>query len=286
MIIKVMKWIPWLLLCVGFNTFAQAQPLSIAYPENPPDKNKPEYYKLHGINELYYFVPGATLMIIDYFLQPDVLTVEGLAQLSPSDIPAFERDIIYFDTVAAHRADIWTDGLNAGSFLMSGAVILSTFKDKYSLLTTAVVYAEGALLTLGITEVLKSAVSRERPYTYNTELPDAYRLQKDPTSSFPSGHTSSTTYNCFFAARMLNDYYIKNDNKLLRAIVWSTAATYPLVTGYLRTVAGKHFYTDVLAGYVIGASIGLLNPSLHISNIHTLSMINGNYKGMRLNYTF
>jgi membrane-associated phospholipid phosphatase len=286
MIIKRMKWLPFLLLCVGFNAFTQAQPLSIAYPEYPPDKNKPVYYKLHGINELYYFVPGATLMIIDYFLQPDVLTVEGLAQLSPSDIPAFERNIIYFDTVAAHRADIWTDGLNAGSFLMSGAVILSTYKDDYALLTTAVVYAEGALLTLGITEVLKSAVSRERPYAYNTDLPDAYRLQKDPTSSFPSGHTSSTTYNCFFAARMLNDYYIKNDNKLLSAIVWSTAATYPLVTGYLRTAAGNHFYTDVLAGYVIGASIGLLNPSLHIYKIHTLSMINGNYKGMRLNYTF
>lgn len=39
--------------------------------------------------------------------------------------------------------------------------------------------------------------------------------------------------------------------------------TYADVTGVARVEAGKHFWTDVLAGAAVGAAVGLLVPVLH-----------------------
>ncbi len=37
----------------------------------------------------------------------------------------------------------------------------------------------------------------------------------------------------------------------------------PALTGYLRIRAGKHYPSDVLAGYALGALIGYAVPALH-----------------------
>jgi len=41
------------------------------------------------------------------------------------------------------------------------------------------------------------------------------------------------------------------------------AAAVPAAVGYFRMEAGKHFLTDVLLGYSIGATVGVLVPELH-----------------------
>ncbi|MBK9504150.1 MAG: phosphatase PAP2 family protein [Bacteroidetes bacterium] len=226
-------------------------------------------YNLSWKRELVIITPAVILVTTDLFLPPPTLGVEDLAGLDINDIPAFERDIIYFDSAQAAVAEIWSDGINALSFGACAAAIFSSYKEERQVFKNAIVYAEGAVLTYGVTEVLKSAIGRNRPYTYNDNYSADYRLRKDPTSSFPSGHTSSTAYNCFFAASLIDYYYIANDDKWLKIINWGTAATIPIITGYLRTEAGKHFYTDVAGGYIIGAAIGLGVPMLHkYNNLH------------------
>ena len=226
-------------------------------------------YNLSWKRELAIITPAVILVTTDLFLPPPTLGVEDLAGLDINDIPAFERDIIYFDSAQAAVAEIWSDGINALSFGACAAAIFSSYKEDGQVFKNAVVYAEGAALTYGITEVLKSAVGRNRPYTYNNNYSSDYRLRKDPTSSFPSGHTSSTAYNCFFAASLIDYYYLADDDKWLKVINWGTAATIPIITGYLRTEAGKHFYSDVAGGYIIGAAIGLGVPILHkYNNLH------------------
>lgn len=226
-------------------------------------------YNLSWKRELALITPAIILVTTDLFLPPPTLGVEDLAGLDISDIPAFERDIIYFDSAQGRVAEIWSDGINALSFGACAAAIFSSYKEDGQVFKNAVVFAEGVALTYGVTEVLKSAVGRNRPYTYNENYSTAYRLRKDPTSSFPSGHTSSTAYNCFFAASLIDYYYIDDENKWLRVINWGTAATIPIITGYLRTEAGKHFYTDIAGGYIIGAAIGLGVPMLHkCNNLH------------------
>ncbi|MEO1480709.1 MAG: phosphatase PAP2 family protein, partial [Myxococcota bacterium] len=41
------------------------------------------------------------------------------------------------------------------------------------------------------------------------------------------------------------------------------AALWTAATGYGRVAAGRHFYTDVLAGAVLGTTVGFLVPKLH-----------------------
>jgi membrane-associated phospholipid phosphatase len=78
--------------------------------------------------------------------------------------------------------------------------------------------------------------------------------------SFYSGHTTGTAANCFFVAKVFNDYL---ENKTARILIWTGAAVYPMVTGYLRRDSGHHFRTDVITGYFAGALIGYFVPELH-----------------------
>ena len=246
-------------------------------------------YALNFENEVKLFAPSLLFLGSDLFYKPIPLTTSDLSALSVTNIPTFEQSVVYFDSLDAAHADVMSDLINYVSFGISGLVILSTLPDKTIFFTNGVIYAEGALLTLGITEVLKSTVSRIRPYAYNTNYSDSYRLYKDESSSFPSGHTSSTAYNCFFAARLINDYYLDTDQRGLKIVTWGAAATVPLVVGYLRTAAGKHFYTDVVAGYLLGAGVGLLLPELHeMDNIDVVVAPNFNmgFKGANLLLTF
>jgi membrane-associated phospholipid phosphatase len=45
--------------------------------------------------------------------------------------------------------------------------------------------------------------------------------------------------------------------------VWGAAAIIPAVVAYFRIKAGKHFLTDNLVGYAVGATVGVLVPRLH-----------------------
>jgi hypothetical protein len=90
------------------------------------------------------------------------------------------------------------------------------------------------------------------------------KLKRNVRTAFVSGHTSITACNTFFAAQVFSDFY--PDSKW-KPVIWSAAATIPAITGYLRVTAGKHFPTDVMAGYAMGTVIGILVPRLHRNKI-------------------
>ena len=73
-------------------------------------------------------------------------------------------------------------------------------------------------------------------------------------------HTSLSAAGSFFAARVFSDYY--PDSKW-KPVVWGAAVAIPAVTGYLRVRGGRHFPTDVIAGYAVGALAGWGVPALH-----------------------
>jgi len=55
-------------------------------------------------------------------------------------------------------------------------------------------------------------------------------------------------------------------NKYAKILIWTGAALYPALTGYLRRNTGNHFRTDVITGYLIGAAIGYFIPEIHLNN--------------------
>ena len=119
---------------------------------------------------------------------------------------------------------------------------------------------EGALLNAGLINLTKTIAKRPRPFVFNGSAPLELKLKQEARYSFFSGHTAVSSYFTFAGAQMYNDIY---PDSRYRTTVWATAAVLPLLTGYGRMRAGKHFLSDVLVGYGVGALLGILVPRLH-----------------------
>ncbi|MCA9661486.1 MAG: phosphatase PAP2 family protein, partial [Myxococcales bacterium] len=122
------------------------------------------------------------------------------------------------------------------------------------------VLAEVATVNFALTNVVKFAVLRPRPYTYGLDGSDRDPTEGDAQLSFYSGHTSTafamaTAYSYLFQAR--------HPTSKWRAPVWILSYGLASTTGVMRVVAGKHFWSDVIVGAVAGSAIGLAIPAIH-----------------------
>lgn len=120
--------------------------------------------------------------------------------------------------------------------------------------------SEAFLLSYGLTNLAKVSVKRNRPFVFNPEVPIEEKLSPDSRLSFFSGHTSAASTATFFTAKIWTDYH---PDSRWKPVVWTAAATIPAVTGYLRVKAGKHYVSDVMAGYAVGALVGYFVPHFH-----------------------
>lgn len=123
------------------------------------------------------------------------------------------------------------------------------------------VLAEALFVDGGLNAMVKFAVRRPRPLTYNAAVPSEERTAPDASLSFYSEHTSlaftaATAYSYLFALR--------HPRSPWRWVVLGATEAMAAGTAALRVVAGKHFYSDVLVGAAMGAAVGLTVPLLHV----------------------
>jgi membrane-associated phospholipid phosphatase len=184
----------------------------------------------------------------------------GLEAIQINGIDRFATTL--YSEPAIFRSDIGLElGLAAGSGTVLALAGLSSRDSRYSnLLLLLSMYAEANLLVNSGKEFTKHIVNRNRPFVYNTKVGLSEKLDTDARKSFFSGHTSITAVNTFFAAKVFSDFY---PNSKYRPYVWALAALIPAWTGAERVLAGKHFPTDVVAGYVFGAMVGYFVPHIH-----------------------
>jgi membrane-associated phospholipid phosphatase len=213
-------------------------------------------YDLETKREWFLLGGGAVLGIsaLAVINSVEPLTYEEIAALDPEDINGFDRDGVqpYRDTHAG-------DALLYASFVLP-LTLLGPEETRADWKILGVMWAETVLLSAGINGVVKGLASRTRPYVYDPQTPEEKKLDRDARLSFYSGHTSATAANCFFVAKVFNDYL---ENRAAKAAIWTGAAVYPALTGYLRRDSGHHFRTDVIVGYCIGALVGYFVPELH-----------------------
>ena len=197
---------------------------------------------------------NATSFLMERQLKP--LSPAEYLNLNRQDVWAIDRSATYnWSPTAAKISD---------GFLIFG--ILSPtllFLDKEirkDALTITTMGLQTIALSNGLTTLTKNLVKRARPFMYNIEVPNSYKDKKDARLSFFSGHTSATAAMSFFTAKVYHDYHPGDRSRLW---VWGGAALVPAVTGYLRWKAGKHYFTDIITGYVIGALVGIIVPELH-----------------------
>ncbi len=215
-------------------------------------------YDFNGIEEAAYWGLGIGTISAGAILH------KNTAILSESEINSLNRaDINAFDRRATHNysrtAAQFSDGFLYGSHLL-GMFLLGHKKIRTDFKKIALLYGETIFITYGLTGLTKNLTKRKRPFVYNENVPIDEKFSKSASYSFFSGHVSVTATNCFFAAKVFSDYF--PDSKL-KPFVWSTAIIAPVITGYLRVKAGKHYPTDAMAGYTVGALVGLFVPHLH-----------------------
>jgi membrane-associated phospholipid phosphatase len=183
------------------------------------------------------------------------LTNAQILALDPLRINSFDRSAILNHSSSARKA---SDVLLVGGTVLP-LILLADKNMRSDASMIGTMYAETFLVNYMLTDIIKKTTLRTRPLAYNPSF-GAERFEQDTRMSFFSGHTSSVAASSFFTASIWQKYH--PDSKL-SPLVWATAVSLPAITGYARYRAGKHFPTDVLVGYLVGAGIGLLVPHLH-----------------------
>lgn len=240
-----------------------------------------KHYALDFKSESIFLGTGSGLLLSAYLIdkQKDPIKIEQILALDKLDVPGFDRKAIdNYSNSAKVASDVFKNGFIA--------VPLSLFlseKGRKNYKEIGVMYSEVAAINLGFTVLIKASKSRFRPYAYNQNVDIEERLKDDVRRSFFSGHTSHVSSMSFFTASVFSDLYPESK---YRYAVWAGAITAPAVTAYLRVKAGRHFSSDVMVGYGVGALIGYFIPKLHKIDALEDVTIHGSSNGIGLSYTF
>ncbi|MDO7886551.1 phosphatase PAP2 family protein [Hymenobacter cheonanensis] len=189
-------------------------------------------------------------------MQRDGLTDAELAALNKDNIPSFDRfsagyysknfqtagDLLCYPTLVIAPGLLALNPAARGRYGQVVVLYIETIAAADAFFTTAI-----------------GNIPRYRPYLYGSEGGDL-RNGHIATNSFFAGHTAHTAAATFFAAKVFHDF---NPNSRAQPYVWTAAALLPAVVAYTRIEAGKHFLSDNLVGYAVGATMGVVVPQLH-----------------------
>jgi membrane-associated phospholipid phosphatase len=222
-------------------------------------------------SKMYHTRPKLTLGVSVAFFTGSYFTFQALdnyasfteadvLKLNPENINSFDRPIAFNNPANFKSAQSTSD------LLMSVSVPLPVFlfldkkmRNDWQDIMSLFLLSHMANNTLYFGSVL--ALPRARPLTFNpaVSLEDKIGVGKD--NSFFSGHTSWAAVSTFFMAKIYTDYHHIKGWK--RVLIYTGASIPPLAVGYYRTEAGKHFRSDVLIAFAIGATCGIVVPELH-----------------------
>lgn len=210
-----------------------------------------------GTNSVLFGLGGSltvSSVMLDRRVKP--MTDEDIKMLDLDRIWGIDR---YSTRHLSLPADEFTDKLLVTSFASPFLLLLDQpGRDNFD--DMALVVFQGALINSGLINLTKVLAKRPRPYNYNPDAPLDTKLRKSSRYSFFSGHVATSAYFSFTTARLYSDLY---PDSRARPLVWATAAVIPAAVAYGRMRAGRHFFTDVLVGFVAGTAIALTVPSLH-----------------------
>lgn len=266
----ILRWTLVLLLCCT-TLFSFGQTTEDAGP-----------YHLSLKRELLYGGTGALSLGVGTYLQNrlDAPLRRDLEISSYDQINSFDRLGSNFELGNSRQLSDY--GLYAGAALPG--LLLFNKDTRNDIGKIAILYAETMAIAGGLTNITKAGFARPRPYVYGPEWVPGTELKSGDQAAFVSGHTSLSAAGSFFFARVFSDYHPDSN---LKPYVWGIAATIPAMTGYLRVRAGRHYPSDVIAGYALGATVGFLVPTLHKKEILPKGMrINAGITGFQLDYRF
>lgn len=193
-----------------------------------------------------------------------VLLDKKVTPMTEAEVRALDPDNIWpIDRFSLRNlsfdSDEATDKLLLTSFASPFFLLLDrNGRDNFG--EMAMIVFQGAMLNSALINLTKVTARRARPYNYNADAPLDIKLRKSSRYSFYSGHVATAAYFSMTTAQLFSD--LRPDSKA-RPYIWAAAALVPATVAYGRMRAGKHFFTDVLVGFVAGTAIALTVPALH-----------------------
>jgi membrane-associated phospholipid phosphatase len=121
----------------------------------------------------------------------------------------------------------------------------------------ALLIAQAAVVAADVNQLTKLIAGRERPFVHAL-APEQKSLTPHPSDnnlSFFSGHSSEA-----FALATASGTVGTMRGYRWAPLAWFVGEAMAATTAYLRIAADKHWLTDVVAGAVVGAGIGLAVP--------------------------
>lgn len=167
-----------------------------------------------------------------------------------------ERALGRYSTSSRTAADALIVTLVAGPPVWSA---LDT-GDPEAWLEDTFIHGQTLALTQGLTQIVKFSVRRPAPLVFDEDVPLDVREGRDAARAFWSGHTATA-----FAAGTAHavTYWLRHPRDPWRYTVLATNLAAAAAVGLLKVDAGYHYWTDVGAGAMVGASLGVLVPILH-----------------------
>ncbi len=150
--------------------------------------------------------------------------------------------------------------------LINATLVAGVEHERWDIAWRLMVLDAETLLTATFAALsLQHLTARERPFVQecvtNPNLQDCQTGSK--YQSFPSGHTTLV-----FAAVALECFhhgYLDTTHTGWGAVACPATVGVATLTGVLRIMADRHWATDVIAGAVLGGTIGWAIPALHVA---------------------
>ena len=199
--------------------------------------------------------------------EADVGRFDSVALGRFQEAPAIASDVLLAVSVAA---PLVYNAVEAGLRRRGwGAVRGRGFWVRYG--TDVLIFAQAIAINSLLTEVLKSAIERPRPFTYldpadvDPDVRDELERRQqrfDADRSFPSGHTS-TAFTAVTAGATLLTIKMLGRSRWAIAMAWVGGAAVATTTGAMRVLAGRHFPSDVVTSALLGTAVGAAVPLAH-----------------------
>jgi hypothetical protein len=273
----------FLFFCFTFSTYSQSFSTSNSNTSQSP-------YKISWKLDAPWVGVGLGLNVLGFKLiqDKDDLTIDELNDLSKDDVPGIDRFLAGNYSDSADKVSYYPF---YGSFAVPVIMMVADGNMRSNAGQISVMFVESMATTGALYTITAGLVDRARPLVYNTSVPEEDRRESGAQRSFFAGHTAATASATFFAAKIYNDFY---PNSAAKPYVWTAAAIVPAWVAYLRAEAGKHFLTDNIVGYAVGAASGILIPELHKREEQNFQVspamgvdIRGNeFQGLSFSYSF
>jgi len=230
-----MRWIATLLVVMVAHTPARAAP---------------------SRTRLMILGGGIALQVASEYAVKDELSPERCRWCDPPDVDASLRDRLLWEDrgLARNLSDL--SGYAASPVVAAGFLLVgSTDHRVMTFVDDIVPCVEAVVYTQLVTQVVKSAVGRRRPFVFDGD-------GSEPTSSednlsFFSGHSALA-----FSIAVSAGTVAQRRGYELAPAVWASGLALAGATAYLRVAADRHWASDVIAGGAVGALGGYAIPRL------------------------